>query len=79
MRTYGGGTPDIINLGIRSAGLSVWRPGRFTSSAHHIGEKVGPKASLDAVDKKEMSQHCQESKPYYDLGCVFFGCWVRRR
>jgi hypothetical protein len=44
-----GGTPDIVHLGIRWAGLRVWRSGRFTSTAHYKGGGVRPTARLDAV------------------------------
>jgi hypothetical protein len=45
----------------------VLRPGRFTPgkaapSTHWIGDWVGPRVSLDAVEKRKIL-HCRESNP----------------
>jgi hypothetical protein len=69
MKAYGGVDVKIDVLFISALGGGEWsasRPGRFTfgvkaSGTHWIGGCVGPKASLDAVGKRNIL-HCRESK-----------------
>jgi hypothetical protein len=41
---------------------SALRPGRFTRSTHWLGGWAGPRACPDAVEKRNISWPCRESK-----------------
>jgi hypothetical protein len=64
----GGRAPRIPDLALERNEWSVLRPSRFAprerdSGTHWIGCWVGPRAGLDAVEKRKIPSPRQESNP----------------
>jgi hypothetical protein len=60
--------PPFLASALDGAQWQASRPSRFTPaenapSAHLIRDWVGPRAGLDATEKKKMTCPCRESKP----------------
>jgi hypothetical protein len=70
METWGSGgiAPPFLTSALDGGEWSASRPGRFTpkkkvTGGHWIGGWVGPRAVLDAVEKKKISCSCRERIP----------------
>jgi hypothetical protein len=74
VKAYGGVEVQLhvlLTLAVDGGEMSLSRPGQFTPGTHWTGGWVGPRDSMDAVEKRKIPSAHRESNPdHLDLQAI---------